>query len=135
MGLTIAHQSDSLQMPWRLLSSLMSLLIELCLTQAARMMIPHFWTICILFSSHQVFLHPVNQQIMTGRPMKMFWFLFFGIAVCGVFLCWLLCNSKGAANLLCYYSVYCEEYGTIRSSVCLWYNYSRILKFIIWKKK
>jgi len=39
------------------------------------MITPHFWTICIPFSSHPVFLHLVNQKIMTGKPLMMFWFL------------------------------------------------------------
>ena len=36
------------------------------------MMVPLFWTICIPFSIHPVFLHPVSQQVMTGRPPMMF---------------------------------------------------------------
>ena len=109
----------------------MALLIEV-LTQTVKMMVALFWIICIPFSSHPVFLYPISQQIMPGRPLMIFWFLFFGIAVCAVFLCWLLCSPKSAASPLCYCSVYWEEYGTFRSSVCLWYNYSRILKFIIY---
>ena len=47
-------------------------LIEVFLTETVRIMLPLFWTICIPFSSHPVFLHALSWQVMTGRPLTMF---------------------------------------------------------------
>jgi hypothetical protein len=44
------------------LSSLMALHVEVFLALTVKMMVPLFWIICITFSSHQMFLHPVSHR-------------------------------------------------------------------------
>ena len=70
------------EMPWRL-SSLMALLIEVWLTQTVRVVMPLFWTICIPFSSHPLFLYPFRQQVTTETTGDVRYICFY-VAVCGV---------------------------------------------------
>jgi len=107
--LTITRLSDSLYMPGRL--SLMALLTEVCLTKTARMIVPLF-----LVSFHPVFLHPVHQQFITGRPLTICCTFVVLIAIY-VVLCADCCVTLSAVSLSYYCCVCCEENASLRSYV------------------